>query len=144
MLSHRWYSFSSPLFSVLWLSQSLLCIGWMANVNDAIFLRGPKSILWSETFFQCRTHSNGRRLRSGDKNTVCDGSLRLRSSPQYSSNALRRFRYYSCQRIRNFDDYFKLVRSRHRPSRPKIQYLLQQVSRFKYPLPRRIYLQCFN
>ena len=33
----------------------------------------------------------------------------------------------------------KLVQSRHRPSRPKIQYLLQQVGRLKYSFTRRIY-----
>ena len=135
-LSHRWRSLSSPLFLALWLSLS--CIGWMANVNDEIFLRGPKSTLWSETFFQCPAHSNGRRLRSGDKNTVRSGS-RLWFSAQYSSSALRRFRYYSCQRFRDIDGYLKLLQSRHRPSRPTIQHLLQQVSRFKCPFPRRIY-----
>ena len=109
----------------------MVCIGSMPNVKDEIFLRGPKSTLWLETFFQCPAHSNGRRLRDGDRNTVRNGS-RL-SSAQYSSNALRRFRYYSCQRFRDIDDYLKLVRSRHRPSWPKIQYLLQQVSRLEYP-----------
>ena len=57
----------------------------------------------------------------------------------HSANAIRRFRYYSCQRFRHIDSYLKLLQSRHRPSRPKIQYLLQQVSRFEYPSPRRIY-----
>ena len=42
----------------------------MADVNDKIFLQGPKSTLWLEAFFQCPAHSNGRRLQSGDKNTV--------------------------------------------------------------------------
>ena len=46
----------------------------MANVKDKIFLRGPKSTLWLETFFQCQAHSNGRRSRSGDENTVRNGS----------------------------------------------------------------------
>ena len=45
---------------------------------------------------------------------------------QYSSNDLCRFRYSSCQRIRDIGNYLKLVQRRHRPSRPKIQYLLQQ------------------
>ena len=44
----------------------------MANGKDEIFLRGPKSTLWLEIFFQCPANSNGRRLRSGDKNTVRD------------------------------------------------------------------------
>ena len=104
----------------------------MANVKDEIFLRGPKSTLWLEVFFQCPAHLNGRHLRNGDKNSVRDGS-RLWSSAQYSSNTLRRFRYYSCQRFRDINDYLKLVRSRDRPSWPKIQHLLQQVNRFKYP-----------
>ena len=122
-LSHRWPSISLPLFSAPWLSS--LCIGWMANVvKDEIFLRGPKSILWLEAFFQCPAHSNGRRLRSGDKNSVRYGS-RLWSAAPYPTNVLRRFRYNLCQRFRDFDDYLKFVRSRHRPSRPKIQYLLQ-------------------
>ena len=112
----------------------------MANVKDEIFLRGPKSILWLEAFFQCPTHSNGRHLRNGDKNTVCDGLRLWSSSP---SNALRRFRYYSCQRFRDVDDYLELVQGRHRPSWPKIQYLLQQVSRFEYPFPRRIHRNSF-
>ena len=63
---------------------SLSYIGRMANVKDEIFfLRAPKNTLWSETFFQCPAHSNGRRLRSGDKNTVREGS-RLWSFAQYS------------------------------------------------------------
>ena len=108
------------------------CIGWMLNVKDESFLQGPKSTLWLDAFFQCPPHSNGRRLRSGDKNTVRNGS-RFWSSAQYSSNALHRIRYYSCQRFRDIDYYLKLVQSRNRPSRPKIQYLLQQVSSFEYP-----------
>ena len=120
--SQRWHSLTGSLFLPLWLSS--LCIGWMANVEDEIFLQVQKSTLWLETFFRCPAHLNGRRLRSGEKNTVRDGS-RLRFSPQNSSFALRRFRYYSCQRFRDIDDYFKLVRSRYRPSRPTIQYLFQ-------------------
>ena len=119
---HRWRSLSSSLFLALWLSLS--CIGQMANVKEEIFLLGPKSTLWLETFFQCRAHSNGKHLRSGDENIVRDRS-RLWSSAQYPSNALCRFWYYFPQRVRDINDYFKLVRSRHRPSRPKIQYLLQ-------------------
>ena len=42
----------------------------VANVKNEIFLRGPKSTLWLETFFQCPPRSDGRRLRNGDKNTV--------------------------------------------------------------------------
>ena len=94
----------------------------MANVKDVIFLQDPKSSLLSETFFQCLEHSNGRHLRSGEKNTVCD-----RSSTQYSSNAFCRFRYYPRQCFRHIHGYSKLVQSRHRPPRRKIQYLLQQV-----------------
>ena len=124
--SHRWRSLSSPLFLALWLSLS--CIGWIANVKDEIFLRGLKSTLWLEAFFQCPAHSNGRLLRSGDKNTVRDGSWSW-SSVQYPFNALRRFRYHSCQRFRDIDGYLKLIRSRRWPSRPKIQYLFQQVNR---------------
>ena len=131
--SHKWHSLCSTLFLSPWLS--LWFIGCtMANVKDEIFLPGQKSTLSLETFFQCPAHSNGRRLRSGDKNTVCNG-MRLWSSAQYSFSALHRFRYYSCQRFRDIDGYHKLVRSRHLPSRPKIQYLLQQVSRFKYAFP---------
>ena len=54
------------------------------------------------------------------------------------SNALHmcRFGYYSCQRFRDIDYYLKLLQSCHRPSRPKIHYLLQQVStRFEYLFP---------
>ena len=69
-LSHRWCSLCSALFLALWLSLSR--IGWLGA--DEIFLRDPKSTLWLETFFQCPAHSNGRRLRSGDKNTVRNGS----------------------------------------------------------------------
>jgi hypothetical protein len=69
---HRWRSFSLSLFLALWLFLS--CIGWMADVNDEIFPQGPKNTLWLETFFRCPARSNGRRLRSGDKNTVRDGS----------------------------------------------------------------------
>ena len=98
----------------------------MANAEDEIFLPGPKSTLLLEIFFQCPPHSNGRRLRSGDKNTVRDGS-KLWSSAQYSPDALCRFRYYSCERFRDIDSCLKLVQSRHWPSRPKVQYLLQQV-----------------
>ena len=61
------------------------------------------------------------------------------SSAQYSISALHRFRYCSCQCFREIDSYHKLVRSRDLPSRPKIQYLLKQVSRFKVPFSRRIY-----
>jgi hypothetical protein len=50
-----------------------------------------------------------------------------------------RFPYYSCKRFGDIDGFLKLVQSRHRPSRPKIQYLLQQESLFKYPFPRWIY-----
>ena len=131
-LSHRWRSLCSALFLALWLSLS--CIEWLGA--DEIFLRGPKSTLWLETFFQCPAHSNGRRLRSGDKNTVRDRSKLWSSAP---SNASRRLRYYSCQCFGNIDYYLKLVQSRHRPSRPTIQYLLQQASRFEYPFPRRIH-----
>ena len=106
----------------------------MANAET--FLRVPESTLSSEAFFHCPPHGNGRRLRSGDKNTVRDGS-RLWSSAQYSFNDLRRFRYYSCQRSGDIDDYLKFVRSYHRLSRPKIQQQLQQVSGYKYPFPRR-------
>ena len=133
--SYRWRSLSSPstFFLAFWLSLS--CIGWMANLNDEIFLRGPKNTLWLETYFHCPAHLNGRRLRSGDKNTVRDNS-RLWSSAQYSFHFLCRFRYYSRQRFRDIDNYLKFLPSRQRPSRPKIQYLLKQVSRFtKYPFP---------
>ena len=130
--SHRCRSLSLPLLLALWLSLS--CIGWI--VKDEIFLRGPKSTLLLEAFFQCPAKSNGRRLRSGDKNTVRNGSRPWSSVP---SNALRRFRYYSCQRFTDIDDYLKLVQSCLRPTRSKIQDLLQQVSRFKYPFPRRTY-----
>ena len=52
------------------------------------------------------------------------------------SNALCRFWYYSCQRFRDIDYYLKLLQSCHRPSRPKIHYLLQQVStRLGYLFP---------
>ena len=73
-LSDRWRSLalSSPLLLALWLSLS--CIGWMVNVEDKIFLRGPRSTLWLEAFSQCPGHSNGRHLRSGEENTVRDGS----------------------------------------------------------------------
>jgi len=67
-------------------------------------------------------------------------------STQHSSNSLCRFRYYPCQRFGDINDYLKLVRSRYRHSRPKIQHLLEQVSRCKYPLPGKfteIFL-CFN
>jgi hypothetical protein len=77
-----------------------------------------------EAFFQCPARSNGRRLRSGEKNTVRD-ILRLWTAALYSSNGLCRFRYYSCQCFRDIDGYLKFVRSRHRISRPKIQYLLE-------------------
>ena len=50
----------------------------MAEVDDEIFLQGPKGTLWLEAFFQCQAHSNGRRLQSGDKNTVRDETLILR------------------------------------------------------------------
>ena len=124
-LSHRWpwRSLSSPLVLALWLSSS--CIGWMANVKDEIFLRGLESTLWLEAFFQCPAHSNGRHMRSGEKSTVRHTGSRLWSSVQYSSDAFRRFRYYSCQRFRNIDICLKLLQSHQRPSRPKIQYLLQ-------------------
>ena len=108
---YRWRSLSLPSFLALWLF--LPCIG----CNDEISLRGPKNILWLGTFYQCPEHSNGRRLRSGDKNTVCD-AWRLWFSAQY--NVLCRFRYYSCRRFRDIDDYLKYLRSRHWPSRPKI------------------------
>ena len=70
------------------------------------------------------------------------------SDPRSVFNALRRFRYYSRQRFRDIDDHLKLVQNRHRPSRPEIQYLLQQVSlsRFKYLFPGEFteILPCFN
>ena len=115
-LSYRWRSLalSSPFFSAPWLSLS--CIGWMANVVKDVFLLVPKSTLWLETFFQCLAHSNGRLMPNGDKITVRDRS-RLWSP---ASNFLCRFRYYSCERFRDIYDYLKFVRSRHRPSRPKI------------------------
>ena len=47
----------------------------MANVvKDEIFLQGPPGTLWLEAFSQWPAHSNGRRLRNGDKNTVRNGS----------------------------------------------------------------------
>ena len=107
----------------------------MANIKSETFLRGPKYTHLLEAFFQCPAHSNGRRMQSGGKSTVRDAGLILRSV----FNALRRFRYYSFQRFRYIDICLKLLQSRHRPSRPKIQYLLQQVSRFKNPSSRRIY-----
>ena len=139
--TYRWRSLtgSFPLFLALW--QSLSRIGWIAYVKDEIFLRGPGSTLWLEAFFQCPAHSNGRHMGSGEKNIVRDASgSRLWSSAQsrYPSDALRRFRYCSCQLFREIDDGLKLVQSRHWPSRPEIQYLLQQVSRFN-PYPGRIY-----
>ena len=94
----------------------------MANVEDAIILRDLRSSLLLETFFQCPVHSSGRRLQSGDKNTV-----RGRSFAQYSSNALRRFRYHSSWRFGNIHGYFKFVQSRHRPPWWKICHQLQQV-----------------
>ena len=141
-LSHRWRSLSSLLSSVLWLSLS--CIGWMAKVEHEIFLRGPKSTLWLEAFFQYPAHSNGRRMRSGEKNTVRDASgSRLWSYAHYSSNTLRRFRYYPCQRFGDIDNYLKLVQSCQRPSRTKIQCLLQQVSTFSPGQFTEIF-PCFN
>ena len=62
----------------------------------------------------------------------------LWSSAQYLMHHLYmcRFGYHSCQRFRDIDDYLKLLQSCHRPPRPKIQYLLQQVStRFEYLFP---------
>ena len=138
--TYRWRSLtgSFPLFLALW--QSLSCIGWIAYVKDEIFLRGPESTLWLEAFFQCPAHSNGRHMGSGGKNIVRDASgSRLWSSAQYSSDALRRFRYCSCQLFREIDNGLKLVQSRHWPSRPEIQYLLQQVSTSRFnPSPGRI------
>ena len=119
--SCRWCSISLSWFLALLLSWS--CIGWTANVKDGIFLRGPKSSLLLETFFQCPPHSNGRHLQSGDKNTVCDWF----SAQYWLSNVLRRFWYYSHKRFRHIYDYFKLIQSRYRPPWQKIQYLLQQV-----------------
>jgi hypothetical protein len=117
---HRWRFLSLPWF--LELSLSLSSIGWLANVKDGIFLRGPKSCLLLETFFLCPGHLNGRRLQSGDENIV-----RGWSSAQYSSNIFRRYRYYSRQCLGHINCHFKLVQSRHRPPWWKIQYLLQQV-----------------
>ena len=44
----------------------------MAKVEHEIFLRGPKSTLWLEAFFQYPAHSKGRRMGSGEKHTVRD------------------------------------------------------------------------
>ena len=85
--------------------------------------------------FYWKPSFDAQRTRMGD---VCEVGKRIQSVwietlILHLSNALSRFRYYSCQRIRDINDYLKFLQSRHRPSRPKIQYLLQQVSsRFKY------------
>jgi hypothetical protein len=91
--------------------------------------------------FDWKRSFNAQHTRMGD---VCEVGKRIQSVMrlwssahwQYPSNALRRFRYCSRQRSRYIDSCLKLVQSRHRPSRPKIQYLLQQVSRFKYSSSR--------
>ena len=84
---------------------------------------------------------------------VCEVETRIQSVKDRDSDhslnihALRRFRYYSCQRFRDINDHPKLVQSRHRPSRPKIQCLLQQVSSFKYPFRHGEFTEihpCFN
>ena len=88
--------------------------------------------------FDWESSFNAQDTRMGD---VCEVGTRIQSvmdhdsDPPLSSNVLFRFRYHSCQRLRDIDGYLKLVQSRHRPSRPKIHYLLQQLSRFKYPFP---------
>ena len=65
---YRWHCL---LLSLLELLVSSSCIGGVANVTGVIFLQGQRSSLWSETFFQCPPESNGRRMQSGEKNTVC-------------------------------------------------------------------------
>ena len=66
---HRWPCLC--LFSFLELLVSLSCTGGVANLNGGIFLLGLRSFLLSEAFFQCQAEPSGRRLRSGEKNTVC-------------------------------------------------------------------------
>ena len=92
--------------------------------------------------FDRKSSFNAEHTRMGD---VCEVGTRIQSVMKRDSGLslhltlLRRFRYCSCQRFRDIDYYLKLVQSRHRPSRTKIQYLLQQVSGFKYHFPRRTY-----
>ena len=130
-LSHRWCSLTSLLFLPLW--PSLSCIGWMANVEDEIFLRGPKSTLWLEAFFQCppllilewETFA-----KWGEACSLCcvmDRDL----LGIHLIHCICRFRYHSCQYVRDIDNYFKLVRSTHRHSWPTIQLLQFRYSLFK-------------
>ena len=84
-----------------------------------------KSSSWAQkTPFYWEFSFNAQHTRMGD---VCELGTRIQSvmgrdsDLPHSSNVLCRFRYYSCQRFRNINDYLKFLQSRYRPSRPKIQ-----------------------
>ena len=123
----------------------LIAYGMISQRQGRNLPPGPKnypligSVLSMPTSHEWETYRNWGKEYSQWYHWIDPPILCSALSAQYSSNALRRFRYYSCQRFRYIDSHLKLIQSRHRPSRQKIQYLLQQVSRFKYPSPRRIH-----
>ena len=120
---------AKSFYSVLFIALAVFVVYWMNSQRwERNLPLGPKKYPLIGSLHQCPPLSNERRLRSGDKTTVRDG---LRPW-FFASNVLLRFRYSSCERFREINCYLKLVQSCHQTSRPKIQYLLQQVSWFKY------------
>ena len=95
----------------------------MANVEDEIFLREPKKYPLIGNLLSMPSTLEWGRLRNGDKNTVCNESRLISTQIHLIACTDSDIIHVSA-----FGTSMIIVRSRHQPSRPKIQYLLQQVS----------------